>query len=219
MPRARTASPIRGSSEAGNGTRTGGRAGKWRVAVMHGPVDGEVSRSSRIRPSIAATLARRAPTSRSDRCGSRCLYHGGVPLAYWLPPALWMAAIMVFSSDVGSAQHTAHWLVPLLRLMAPSATPSQLAALHGLVRKAGHLTEYAVLATLWYRAFALRRRQPRRAAALTAFAISLGWAVLDEARQSLVPTRTATAMDVAIDGVGALVAMLLAAIGWRIAID
>ena len=122
-----------------------------------------------------------------------------MPLAYWLPPALWMAAIMVFSSDVGSAQHTAHWLVPLLRLMAPSATPSQLAALHGLVRKAGHLTEYAVLATLWYRAFALGRRQPRRAAALTAFAISLGWAVLDEARQSLVPTRTATAMDVAID--------------------
>src|SRR5437762_1461795 len=102
---------------------------------MHGPVDGEVSRSSRIRPSIAATLARRAPTSRSDRCGSRCLYHGGVPLAYWLPPALWMAAIMVFSSDVGSAQHTAHWLVPLLRLMAPSATPSQLAALHGPHRR------------------------------------------------------------------------------------
>src|SRR5439155_7516382 len=59
MPRARTASPIRGSSEAGNGTRTGGRAGKWRVAVMHGPVDGEVSRSSRIPPSIAATVARR----------------------------------------------------------------------------------------------------------------------------------------------------------------
>src|SRR4030095_9427527 len=49
---------MRGSSDEGSGTSTGGRAGKWRVAVMHGPVDGEVSRSSRIPPSIAATLAR-----------------------------------------------------------------------------------------------------------------------------------------------------------------
>lgn len=147
------------------------------------------------------------------------MYHGGVPLAYWLPPALWMAAITVLSSDVGSAEHTEHWLVPLLRLVAPWATPTQLDALHWLARKAGHLTEYAVLAALWYRAFARGRHMAPRSAATIAFAISLVWAILDETHQVFVPSRVASIKDVAIDGIGALLAMLVATVGWRIAID
>ena len=143
----------------------------------------------------------------------------GVPLKYWLPPALWMAVIMTLSSDVGSAEHTEHWLVPLLHLVAPWATPSQLHALHGLVRKAGHFTEYALLAALWYRAFAGARHQAPRTAAVIAFTISLAWAILDEARQSLVPTRTGSAKDVALDGTGALLATLVASLGWRLVID
>lgn len=142
-----------------------------------------------------------------------------MPLTHWLPPALWMVAILTLSSDLGSAEHSEHWLVPLFRFLAPWATPSQLAALHGLARKLGHLTEYAVLAALWYRAFARGRRLAPRAAASLAFAISLVWAVLDEARQSLVPTRSASGMDVAIDGLGALLTVLVAAVGWRVAID
>jgi len=130
-----------------------------------------------------------------------------------------MAVIVVLSSDVGSAEHTEHWLVPLLRLLAPGATPTQLEALHGLARKAGHLTEYAALAALWYRAFARGRQVSPRSAAAIAFAISLGWAILDEAHQSFEPARTASAKDVAIDGIGALLAMLVATLGWRLAID
>jgi VanZ family protein len=130
-----------------------------------------------------------------------------------------MAVIVTLSSDLGSAERSEHWLVHLLRLLAPWATPAQLHAFHGLVRKAGHFAEYAILAALWYRALARGRSlAPRRAAAI-AFAISLAWAMLDEARQSLVPTRTASVVDVAIDGVGALLAMLVAATGWRAAID
>jgi len=130
-----------------------------------------------------------------------------------------MAVIMVLSSDVGSAEHTGRWLVPLLRLLAPSATPTQLDALHGLVRKAGHLTEYAMLAALWYRAFARGRHLTPRAAATIAFAICLVWAILDEARQSLEPSRTASIKDVAIDAIGALLAMLVAILGWRWVVD
>ncbi len=130
-----------------------------------------------------------------------------------------MAVILVLSSDAGSAEHTERWVVPLLRLLTPWATPSQLDALHGLVRKAGHLTEYAVLAALWYRAFTKGRHLTPRSAATIAFAISVAWAIVDEARQSLVPTRTASATDVAIDGIGALLAMLVAALGWRRVVD
>ena len=147
------------------------------------------------------------------------MYHVSVPLRYWLPPALWMAVIMVLSSDAGSAEHTAHWLVPILRLLAAGATPTQLDALHGLVRKSGHLTEYALLAALWYRAFVgARRLRPWRAAAI-AFAISLVWAILDEVHQSFEPSRTASIRDVAIDSIGALLAVVVATLGWRIAVD
>ena len=142
-----------------------------------------------------------------------------MPLKYWLPAALWMGSIMWLSSDVGSAEHTRHWLLPVFHLFAPWATPAQLDALHGLARKGGHITEYAVLAGLWYRAFARGRHAAPRAAAGTAFAISVGWAVADELRQSLVPSRTASALDVATDGIGALLAVLVSSLGWRDILD
>jgi VanZ family protein len=142
-----------------------------------------------------------------------------VPLKHWLPPVLWMAIIVTLSSDIGSAEHTEHWFVPLLSLIASWATPTQIDAMHGLVRKGGHLTEYAVLASLWYRAFARGRHLTSRSAASIAFAISLVWAIVDETRQSFVPSRTASANDVALDGIGALLAMLVATLGWRTVID
>jgi len=130
-----------------------------------------------------------------------------------------MLAIITASSDVGSAEHTQHWVVPFLRFLAPWATPSQLDALHVLVRKAGHLTEYAVLAALWYRAFRNGRQLAPRSAAAIAFSISVAWAILDEIRQSFVPSRGARAGDVALDAVGALLAMLVATLGWRVIVD
>src|SRR6185436_5293748 len=64
MPRALSASAMRGSSEAGNGASTAGRAGKCREAVMHRPVEAEINRSSRISPSIAATVSWNGETTR-----------------------------------------------------------------------------------------------------------------------------------------------------------
>jgi len=138
---------------------------------------------------------------------------------YWLPPVVWMAVIMTVSSDIGSAEHTEHWVVPILRLLAPWATATQLGAMHGLVRKAGHLTEYALLAALWYHAFTRGRSLAPRSAAALAFAISVVWAILDETRQSFVPSRTASARDVALDSIGAFLAMVVATLGWRPIID
>src|SRR2546425_8123160 len=84
MPRARSASTMRGSIVAGNGAYTGGRAGKRREAVMQGPVEAEINRSSRISPSIAPTVSWRretprflAATGRVDG-DDRVVFHGGV---------------------------------------------------------------------------------------------------------------------------------------------
>ena len=134
---------------------------------------------------------------------------------FWVPPVLWMALILWFSSDTGSAAHTGPWLLPILRALAPWATPAQLDTIHALTRKGGHVTEYAILAGLWLRALVGGRAVRPAATAWIAFALSLGWAILDETYQSFFPSRTASATDVAIDGTGALLAVVVGHLGWR----
>ena len=137
--------------------------------------------------------------------------------ARWLPPVLWMVMILWLASDTGSAERTGRFLVPLLRAVFPAASPAQIDAMHGLVRKLGHLTEYAVLTGLWLRAF-LAGAGPR-AAAWRAAAIAAAWAVVDETVQSTSGSRTGRAFDVAIDVAGALAVAVPAAFGWRSTVD
>jgi VanZ family protein len=139
--------------------------------------------------------------------------------AYWVPPVVWMAVIFLLSSDLGSADHTKGVLIPLLRWLAPWATPAALEALHGLARKAAHVSEYAMLAALWFRAFRRGRAAGAAASSWLALGISLGWAVLDEWHQSTLPTRTGSAADVALDGAGAVAALAVARAGGWAAID
>src|SRR5439155_1211477 len=102
---------------------------------------------------------------------------------------VWMAAILALSTDAGSAEHTGSFVLPALRFIWPTATLPLLESIHAVVRKLAHVTEYAVLGSLWYRAFAVGRRPPRIAVAL-AFGLSVAWAGVDEAFQMLVPSRT-----------------------------
>src|SRR5256884_1450308 len=136
-------------------------------------------------------------------------------LAPWLPPVLWMAVTVWLSTDIASGEHTSQLLLPALRWLLPWATPGQLHTVHRLLRKGAHLTEYAILAALWYRAFTRERNLSARAASWTAFAISLAWAALDEWHQSFLPSRTSSAMDVALDGAGAALALVVDWRAWR----
>ena len=138
---------------------------------------------------------------------------------YWLPPLLWMAVIVGFSTDAGSSEHTESWLLPFLRMLAPWATPALLEALHGLTRKLAHLTEYGILAALWLRAFVRGRNLSPRTAGFLALVISVAWATLDELHQSFVPSRTASLADVGVDTAGALIALAVAHVGWRQAVE
>src|SRR2546425_7803875 len=133
-------------------------------------------------------------------------------LAHWLPPVLWMAVTVWLSTDTASAEHTSQLLMPAIRWLLPWATPGQLATVHRLLRKGAHLFEYAILAALWYRAFMRERNLSARAASWAAFAISLAWAALDEWHQSFLPSRTSSALDVALDSAGAALALV---VDWR----
>ena len=69
------------------------------------------------------------------------------------PLVLWMIIISIASTAEFSAENTSRFLGPLVRWLFPNITDSRMAALHFLMRKAGHFTEYAVLGFLARRAF------------------------------------------------------------------
>ncbi len=135
--------------------------------------------------------------------------------AHWLPPVVWMGVILWLGSGDFSATQTGSILGPFLSWLFPLATPAEIAAGHAMVRKVAHLTVYAILALLWYRALAQGPRIGAGRSALIALAISLAWAGIDEIRQTLVASRTGTVRDVAIDAAGASAALAVRHLGWR----
>jgi VanZ family protein len=98
------------------------------------------------------------------------------------------------------------WLPPLLLMaviFALSAQPdlnSGLGTIDFIGRKIVHMSEYALLTFLWWRAL--------RSPAL-AFAAAIAYAVTDELHQHFVSGRHGTPVDVCIDAVGAAIAVFL----------
>ena len=76
-------------------------------------------------------------------------------LRYWLPVLIWMGVIFLVSTDLGSANHTSRIIEPLLRWAVPDISPKTIEVVQTIIRKGGHLTEYAILALLTLRAIAL----------------------------------------------------------------
>lgn len=131
-------------------------------------------------------------------------------LRYWLPLLVWVALIFVGSTDLMSAEHTSRFLVPFLRWLSPTISPETLMQIHFYLRKAAHVSEYAVLAALLYRALVNTALLGRVILSATVVLLFCGiYAASDEFHQSFVPSRTATARDVVIDGCGAIVGVLL----------
>jgi VanZ family protein len=123
----------------------------------------------------------------------------------WLPVLLWATVIFLFSTEHFAAPQSSRILAPLLRWFLPEITPEQVSFVQFLIRKLGHWFEYFVLAVLLYRALYADSgsRSSLRPVVMT-MALALGWAITDEFHQSLVPSRTASIVDVMIDGFGAL---------------
>jgi VanZ family protein len=119
-----------------------------------------------------------------------------------------MLFIYVSSTDLMSAEHTSRFIGPFLRWFSPGITEAAAASVQLFVRKCAHLTEYAILASLLFRALRQGRDNFQRAAVI-AFVISAISAALDEFHQSFVPSRTGSSWDVLIDCAGALAGLLL----------
>ena len=131
-------------------------------------------------------------------------------LKYWAPPIIWMSVIFWFSTDIFSGDHTGSLLWKVVSFIYPGATRDLFDVIHFYVRKAGHFTEYAVLALLLFRAFRSGAgARWRRGWALSSLMVCFLYASLDEYHQTFTRHRTASIYDSLIDTSGAATALVL----------
>ncbi|MEI6053574.1 MAG: VanZ family protein [Opitutaceae bacterium] len=132
---------------------------------------------------------------------------------YWLPAALWMVLIFSASADADSYHHSSSLFVPLLHWLFPWMSSELIDTIHHLFRKCGHLTEFAVLALLLWRAIRQPQTGDRRPwrwdEAGLALAIVFLYAASDEFHQIFVAGRSALVSDVIIDTSGGAAGLLL----------
>jgi VanZ family protein len=109
----------------------------------------------------------------------------------WLPVVLWAGLIFAFSAQ------------PNLRFVSQEG-------LDFIVRKAGHMFVFGVLAVLIWRALTLGWR-PSLPAMPLSWLLAAAYAASDEFHQSFTAGRHPSPVDVGIDSLGALVALLAVA--------
>jgi len=122
-----------------------------------------------------------------------------------------MALIFGLSTEAGSPRHTSRIIGPLLRWLYPSVSEETIDRVQFVVRKMAHVTEYAVLALLLWRA----RRKPlpgsprpwRWSDAAVVLGVTVLFAASDEWHQSFVPSREGRVADALIDTGGAAAAL------------
>jgi glycopeptide antibiotics resistance protein len=134
-------------------------------------------------------------------------------LKYWLPLLVWLGVIFLGSTSLMSVEDTSRLIVPILLWLKPGMSPKTIWIILVIMRKCAHVSEYAILALLLWRAFrsgpTLRTKLPTLfSAVLLACAV---FAASDEFHQSFVKSRTPSVGDVLLDVVGALFGLLICA--------
>jgi VanZ family protein len=133
-------------------------------------------------------------------------------LKFWLPVLLWMVVIFTASADSHSYEHSSRFFEPLLRWLFPNMLQTEVDLIHHIFRKCAHLTEYAILALLLWRALHVSKNKlpawswPKVGGTLLLVFL---YAASDEFHQSFVPTRTPLFSDVLIDTTGGAIGLLV----------
>ena len=123
---------------------------------------------------------------------------------------LWAAVITLLSRSEFHAGYTYGLLRAALRFLFPEISGAVLYKINAVVRKLAHVTEYFLLAALVWRA--LRRGAVefwRREWALGTLAAGLLVASLDELHQTFEPGRQGSPLDVGVDSLGILLALVV----------
>ncbi len=127
----------------------------------------------------------------------------------YAPLIIWMLLISFASSNEFSAINTSRVVRPLLLWLFPNISEESIGLAHFLVRKAAHITEYAVLGWLAARAFTGSAREfLRQRWWIAGLLLIVLHALLDEYHQSFVPSRTGSFYDSGIDIAGGLIGLI-----------
>jgi VanZ family protein len=153
---------------------------------------------------------------------------------YWLPALIMLLLIRIESTTFFGGTSTGLWLMAFLKLFSIHISFDTLEVLNFALRKAGHITGYAMLSFLAFRAmrgtflflkfgFAGWRSshayEPLRRMGLGAlwqwqwaavgFGVAALTAIADEIHQMSLPGRTGTPRDMILDSTAALAAQIL----------
>jgi VanZ family protein len=126
---------------------------------------------------------------------------------HWLPVLIWMVVIYSASGDRKSVHHSSRIIEPIVRWLFPGISNAEVYNVVYYCRKTAHVTEYAILAILLWRAMPKPtpenpRPWPWKVAGLVLLAAFV-YAASDEIHQAFVPNREGRPMDVVIDTGGA----------------
>jgi VanZ family protein len=120
---------------------------------------------------------------------------------------IWATLIFAGSGDLLSEGRTSRFIGPILRWFKPDLSDATVRTLQSIIRKGGHVTEYAILALLTLRALTRTSRLLPSTWSWRPVSLTLGlcalYAISDEFHQSFVSSRYGSPLDVLIDTVGA----------------
>jgi VanZ family protein len=131
-------------------------------------------------------------------------------LKYWWPPVVWMSAIFFFSTDNFSGENTGSLLRKVLSFIYPGISQDLFNSIHFFFRKAGHFTEYTILALLLFRAFRSGAGANWRWIwAIGSLLMVIVYALLDEYHQTFTRHRVGSVFDSLTDTYGAVTALVV----------
>ena len=135
----------------------------------------------------------------------------------YAPLVLWIGVIFFLSSDQGSMVQTSRFIGPLLHFLFSAASEETIQLYHAYIRKAAHVTEYAVLAAIAFRTLKL---SGFIAGTIYRYLLPVGLVMLiasiDEFNQSFEPSRTSSPYDVLLDIAGGIIGLALVWLSFRL---
>lgn len=136
---------------------------------------------------------------------------------YWLPIAIVLMAIAAESTRAAGTATTEHLLLACTHRLHFATSLSDVVRPNWQLRKSGHFLGYGLLGLLttrcWLCHLAIRKRLLHHAISIQAATIGMFFtasiASLDEWHQSILPGRSSSVNDVALDTLGALTCIAL----------
>jgi VanZ family protein len=138
----------------------------------------------------------------------------------WLPAMLGVIVIIIESTDHFSSANTSGPLRHLwTMLFGPPVSNMAWEKIHTFIRKTGHVLGYGILNALFFRAWYItlgiinkKMPQPWLVSTVLALISTLAIGSFDELHQKLLPSRTSSPLDVAVDMAGALTVQVIISI-------